>query len=192
MLCASQPTSHCHHTCSPAHSPPPPPCRLTPPTHPTTTTTTRPHLLPQAKLQNPQLVRLDQDRKISPDLSLSFFTVRQEDKLAGLMYLVRELLPAAQPTIIFASTRHHVEFLYNLLSREGIQVACVFGTMDQTARKIHVAKFRAKKVQVLITTDVAARGIDIPLIDNVINYDFPAKPGGWAGLVQLIGYNGSN
>jgi superfamily II DNA/RNA helicase len=46
----------------------------------------------------------------------------------------------------------------------------------QTARKIHVAKFRAGKVGVLITTDVAARGIDIPLIDNVINYDFPAKP----------------
>jgi ATP-dependent RNA helicase DDX54/DBP10 len=39
-----------------------------------------------------------------------------------------------------------------------------------------VAKFRAGKVGVLITTDVAARGIDIPLIDNVINYDFPAKP----------------
>ncbi len=48
--------------------------------------------------------------------------------------------------------------------------------MLQTARKIHVAKFRAQKVHVLITTDVAARGIDIPLIDNVINYDFPAKP----------------
>lgn len=46
----------------------------------------------------------------------------------------------------------------------------------QTARKIHVAKFRAKKVNLLITTDVAARGIDIPLIDNVINLDFPPKP----------------
>eukprot|EP00879_Flechtneria_rotunda_P002941 GHRR01003158.1.p1 GENE.GHRR01003158.1~~GHRR01003158.1.p1 ORF type:complete len:643 (+),score=244.56 GHRR01003158.1:1343-3271(+) len=45
-----------------------------------------------------------------------------------------------------------------------------------TARKIHVAKFRAGKVGVLITTDVAARGIDIPLIDNVVNYDFPARP----------------
>lgn len=39
-----------------------------------------------------------------------------------------------------------------------------------------MAKFRARKVPLLITTDVAARGIDIPLIDNVVNYDFPAKP----------------
>ncbi len=46
----------------------------------------------------------------------------------------------------------------------------------QTARKIHIAKFRSKKACLLITTDVAARGIDIPLIDNVVNYDFPAKP----------------
>ena len=50
-------------------------------------------------------------------------------------------------------------------------------TNAQTARKIHVAKFRAQKVNLLITTDVAARGIDIPLIDNVINLDFPPKVG---------------
>lgn len=46
----------------------------------------------------------------------------------------------------------------------------------QTARKISVAKFRAGKVPLMIVTDVAARGIDIPLLDNVINYDFPSKP----------------
>lgn len=46
----------------------------------------------------------------------------------------------------------------------------------QTARKIHVAKFRAGRSHLLVTTDVAARGIDIPLIDNVINFDFPPKP----------------
>jgi ATP-dependent RNA helicase DDX54/DBP10 len=48
--------------------------------------------------------------------------------------------------------------------------------MDQAARKIHIAKFRARKTMLLIVTDVAARGIDIPLLDNVINYDFPPKP----------------
>lgn len=44
------------------------------------------------------------------------------------------------------------------------------------ARNIHIAKFRAKKVGVLLVTDIAARGIDIPLLDNVINFNFPAKP----------------
>lgn len=130
----------------------------------------------QAKLQNPQIVRLNVERRISPDLSMAFFTVRAGDKLAALLHLVREVVSANQLTILFASTRHHVEFLYNLMEIEKIPAACVFGTMDQTARKIHVAKFRAQKVHLLVTTDVAARGIDIPLIDNVINYDFPAKP----------------
>ena len=74
------------------------------------------------------------------------------------------------------ATRHHVEFLHALLEREGFQAACVHGTMDQAARKIHIAKFRAGRVRYLIVTDVAARGLDIPLLDNVVNYDFPPKP----------------
>jgi superfamily II DNA/RNA helicase len=44
---------------------------------------------------------------------------------------------------------------------------------DPAARRISVAKFRAKKSQFLVVTDIAARGIDIPMLDNVINYDFP-------------------
>ena len=44
------------------------------------------------------------------------------------------------------------------------------------ARKINIAKFRARKSMIMIVTDVAARGIDIPLLDVVINYDFPPTP----------------
>uniref|UniRef100_A0A0A9H6G0 Helicase C-terminal domain-containing protein n=1 Tax=Arundo donax TaxID=35708 RepID=A0A0A9H6G0_ARUDO len=48
--------------------------------------------------------------------------------------------------------------------------------MDQEARMIHISKFRARKTMLLIVTDVAARGLDILLLDNVVNWDFPAKP----------------
>lgn len=47
--------------------------------------------------------------------------------------------------------------------------------MDPSARKIHAAKFSQGKASVLVVTDVAARGIDIPQLDNVINFNFPAK-----------------
>ena len=51
----------------------------------------------------------------------------------------------------------------------------IYGTLDQTARNANLAKFRSRYCRVLVVTDVAARGIDIPLLDNVINYDFPDK-----------------
>lgn len=130
----------------------------------------------KAGLRDPQLVRLDLDTKISPDLKVAFFTVRQEEKHAALLYLIREQITSDQQTIVFVSTKYHVEFLNILLREEGIEASVCYGDMDHDARKIHVSRFRARKTMVLIVTDVAARGIDIPLLDNVINFDFPTKP----------------
>jgi ATP-dependent RNA helicase DDX54/DBP10 len=59
--------------------------------------------------------------------------VRADDKAAALLWLVREALPAGSSTLVFASTRHHVEFLHNLLTHEGVATACVFGSMDQVS-----------------------------------------------------------
>lgn len=130
----------------------------------------------KAGLRDPQLVRLDLDTKISPDLKLVFFTLRQEEKNAALLYLIREKISADQQSLIFVSTRHHVEFLNVLFREEGVEPSVCYGEMDQDARKIHISRFRARKTMFLIVTDVAARGIDIPLLDNVINWDFPPKP----------------
>lgn len=130
----------------------------------------------KAGLRDPQLVRLDLETKISPDLKLTFFTLRQEEKLAALLYLIREQIGSHEQTLIFVSTKHHVEFLNVLFKAEGIEPSVCYGDMDQDARKIHVSRFRARKTMLLIVTDIAARGIDIPLLDNVINWDFPPKP----------------
>ena len=130
----------------------------------------------KAGLRDPQIVRLDLDKKISPDLKLVFFTLRQEEKLAALLYLVRERISSEEQTIIFVSTKHHVEFLNILFREEGLEPSLSYGAMDQEARMIHISKFRARKTMLLIVTDVAARGLDIPLLDNVVNWDFPAKP----------------
>ena len=130
----------------------------------------------KAGLQDPQLVRLDLDTKISPDLKVNFFTLRHEEKLAALLYLIREQTSSDQQTLIFVSTKHHVEFLNVLFREEGIEASVCYGDMDQDARKIHISRFRSRKTMLLIVTDVAARGIDIPLLDNVVNWDFPPKP----------------
>eukprot|EP00242_Pyramimonas_sp_CCMP2087_P000732 CAMPEP_0198231346 /NCGR_PEP_ID=MMETSP1445-20131203/115152_1 /TAXON_ID=36898 /ORGANISM="Pyramimonas sp., Strain CCMP2087" /LENGTH=830 /DNA_ID=CAMNT_0043911955 /DNA_START=63 /DNA_END=2550 /DNA_ORIENTATION=- len=139
---------------------------------------TMPSLLAEfarAGLHDPQVVRLDAESKISPDLQVQFFMCRAEEKTAALMFLIKELINEKEQTIVFASTRHHVEYIGTLVKDENIPVALVYGEMDQVARNISVAKFRAGKARVLVVTDVAARGIDIPLLDNVINFDFPAR-----------------
>ncbi|XP_019157630.1 PREDICTED: putative DEAD-box ATP-dependent RNA helicase 29 isoform X1 [Ipomoea nil] len=130
----------------------------------------------KAGLRDPQLVRLDLETKISPDLKLTFFTLRQEEKHAAILYLIRELIRSDEQTLIFVATQYHLEFLSILLRDEGIESSVCYGKMDQDARNIHISKFRARKTMLLIVTDVAARGIDIPLLDNVINFDFPCKP----------------
>lgn len=63
-----------------------------------------------------------------------------------------------------------------MFEHAGISSTYIYSDLDPSARKIHTAKFQNGSVKVLIVTDVAARGIDIPQLDYVINYNFPAKP----------------
>jgi ATP-dependent RNA helicase DDX54/DBP10 len=84
--------------------------------------------------------------------------------------------PSEFSTIVFAATKHRVEYLAALLRWVGYPVSYVYGSLDQTARKRQIQSFRDGSSTILIVTDVAARGIDIPLLSNVINYDFPSQP----------------
>ena len=69
-----------------------------------------------------------------------------------------------------------LRYLSAVLAAFGLPALPCYGSMDMEARQDNVAKFRAGNCQFLIVTDVAARGIDIPLLDVVINFDFPPKP----------------
>eukprot|EP01134_Creolimax_fragrantissima_P003038 CFRG3038T1 len=130
----------------------------------------------QAGLTDPVLIRLDIDTKLPEELRLSFYSVRQNDRLALLLHILRTKISDEQKTLVFVATKHHVEFMRELLTAERIDCSYCYGALDMTARKIQVAKFRNGKSPVLIVTDVAARGIDIPHLDNVIMYDFSPSP----------------
>lgn len=130
-----------------------------------------------AGLCNPLLIRLDADTKLSEDLRNVFLSVQTESKDSMLLYLLKNIIKTTeQLTIIFASTKHHVEYLQELLKSYGFKVGYIYGSLDQEAREQAISNFRNGLWSILIVTDVAARGIDIPLLDNVINYDFPCKP----------------
>ncbi|XP_051907315.1 ATP-dependent RNA helicase DDX54 [Hippocampus zosterae] len=129
----------------------------------------------RAGLTEPVLIRLDVDSKLSDQIKLSFFHLRVDDKPALLLHLLRNVVKPQEQTVVFAATKHHVEYIKELLSSEGLECAYIYSALDQTARKINIGKFVHRKAMVLVVTDVAARGIDIPLLDNVINYNFPSK-----------------
>ncbi|KAL7275088.1 ATP-dependent RNA helicase dbp10 [Rhizina undulata] len=162
----------------------------------------------KAGLQEPSLVRLDADAKISLELESAFFSVKPSEKEGALLHILQDIIkiPQGEPerksksedseskgkkrkrpsggneapyqhsTIVFAATKHHVEYLARLLSLAGFAVSYVYGSLDQVARRNQVSRFRAGETKILVVTDVAARGIDIPVLANVINYDFPPQP----------------
>ncbi|XP_069475344.1 ATP-dependent RNA helicase DDX54 [Ambystoma mexicanum] len=129
----------------------------------------------QAGLTEPVLIRLDVDSKLSDQLRLAFFLTRAEDKPAVLLHLLRNVVKPQELTVVFVATKHHAEYLRELLTVEGINCSHIYSSLDQTARKINIGKFVHGKCSVMIVTDVAARGIDIPMLDNVINYNVPPK-----------------
>jgi ATP-dependent RNA helicase DDX54/DBP10 len=130
----------------------------------------------RAGLREPQLVRLDTDIKLSEELRVAYFATRSNEKVAALLYLVRTVIPEGQLTIIFTATKHHSEFIHYLFEKIGASSALVYGSMDQDARNENLRRFRKGEVQYLIVTDVAARGIDVPLLNNVINFHFTPMP----------------
>lgn len=130
----------------------------------------------RAGLKDPQLIRLDTDIKMSDELRMGFFLVRSSEKLAALLYFVRNIIPDGQKTIIFTATRHHSEMIYALLTKINISCTQIYGSMDQEARNMNLKKFRQGTINYMVVTDVAARGIDVPLLNNVINFHFPTAP----------------
>ncbi|CAB3257845.1 unnamed protein product [Arctia plantaginis] len=131
----------------------------------------------RAGLSDPMLVRLDVDWKLPSTLWIGWIAVRAELKTAALLLLLDKVLTSTTPqAVVFAATKHHVEYLHLILQKAGISSTYAYSGLDPSARKIALGRFTNKKCSVLIVTDVAARGLDLPALDTVINYNFPAKP----------------
>ncbi|CDW52092.1 ATP dependent RNA helicase DDX54 [Trichuris trichiura] len=132
----------------------------------------------QAGLSEPTLVRLDVDSKLSDKLTLAHIFCRQDQKLAVLLGLLEkcDIIQENTLTLIFCATKHFVEYLYEVLQRLKFKCTYLYSSMDAEARRLNVNKFRRGEAKILVVTDLASRGVDIPFLHTVINYHFPAKP----------------
>ena len=98
--------------------------------------------------------------------------LRQEDKYNTL---VEQIKTKHGATLVFVKTKHNAKKLALNLCKEGFEADSLHGNLRQNKRNIVITKFRANKIHVLVATDIAARGLDIPHIEHVINYDLPQQ-----------------
>jgi len=110
---------------------------------------------------------------------------RGKDKLDVLHTLLSQ--KDFNKVLVFARTKHGTERLAKELSARGLKIESIHGNKSQPQRQRALASFRAERVQALIATDVAARGLDIANVSHVINYDLPAT---YDDYVHRIGRTG--
>lgn len=99
-----------------------------------------------------------------------YFVEKQEKKELLISLLKKDKEKSA---LIFSRTKHGADKIARILSKSGIGSAAIHGNKSQNARQRALADFKSQKIQTLIATDIAARGIDINNLELVINYDLP-------------------
>ena len=100
-----------------------------------------------------------------------YYNVDYKDKLSLLVYLLKK--EEKELTIIFCATRRMVDILSKNLYHSGIRTGKLHGGLTQNKRKEAIDMFHAHKFNVLVASDVAARGLDIKNVSHIINYDIP-------------------
>ncbi|ALG66492.1 DEAD/DEAH box helicase [Beggiatoa leptomitoformis] len=132
-------------------------------------------------LNNPQFVKIDSEAVIADKMIEHLYHVGSEEKLSLLLgILKREQLPPQQseiPTVfrilIFINTKRTAEKICQTLGNEGYAVALMSGDVVQKRRMQLLQQFALGKIAIMVATDVAARGLHIPAVTHVINYDLP-------------------
>ena len=121
-------------------------------------------------LNNPLEVRLSAG-KPPATVRHSLFPLRQQQKTNALMRLVKTTDPG--PVLVFTRTKARAKRLGLQLSKAGYGAASLQGNLSQNKRQAALDGFRAGRFPILVATDIAARGIDVAKVSQVINYDMP-------------------
>jgi ATP-dependent RNA helicase DDX47/RRP3 len=129
--------------------------------------------LQRASLQNPVRVSISStSHQTVATLIQNFILIPHKDKDLYLVYLLSDTL-AGLTSIVFTRTQNETQRLTFLLRALGLDAIPIHGGMTQSTRMGALGKFRAKSRNILVATDVAARGLDIPSVDAVLNFDLP-------------------
>lgn len=122
-------------------------------------------------LRDPQMVRVDNELEAPEEIKHTVYTMPTDVKLGALCTLLDKR--GDGPILVFGRTKHGVKKLASRLAEMRYQVTSLQGNLSQNARQRVMAQFRSGAVSILVATNVAARGLDIAGIEQVINFDLP-------------------
>ncbi|MDG6098263.1 ATP-dependent RNA helicase SrmB [Alteromonas sp. ZYF713] len=124
-------------------------------------------------LNEPAIIEADPPRREKAKIHQWYHLADNlEHKLALLEKILKEQITSA---VVFVKTRERLQWLRENLQRLGLNVCYLQGEMPQDKRNAALASFKSGKLNILLATDVAARGIDVPNVSHVINFDMPRK-----------------
>lgn len=125
-------------------------------------------------MRQPQIVRIAPQSCDRPDIEHWYFVAELRDKMEVLRKLARSI--EGERALVFINKPDNVEITVSKLHYQGITAAGLYGSASKEERKQAIDNFRSGKVQLLIASDIAARGLDIPGVDYVINLDTADDP----------------
>lgn len=126
--------------------------------------------LARVYLQNPERIDILPEGRAAEGISHRLYLVEPEDKKKCLLALLHHELGS---TLVFTRTRVDANWLARVLEKEGQPVASIHSDRTQAERTAALASFRAGEHRILVATDIAARGIDVPGIEHIINFEIP-------------------
>ena len=135
-------------------------------------------------LQNPERITIDSTHQTAPKIEQEIIYTSHSEKRA---LLLKQLDARQGSIIIFVKTRHRAESLSEELNDLGHNTDAMHGDLRQRQRENVIHDFRTSKSRIMVATDIATRGLDIPHVKHVINYDLPQCP---EDYVHRIGRTG--
>ena len=142
-----------------------------------------------AHLNDPVEVRIAATNEDElPNIRQTAYLVRRPHKLAALGRVLDLEVPDA--ALVFCRTRNDVDELVEALNSRGYRAESMHGGMSQEERERVMKKLRAQSVDLLVATDVAARGLDISHLTHVVNYEVPSAPKSYVHRIGRVGRAG--
>lgn len=122
-------------------------------------------------MDNPEEVKIEADKVTADKVKQTCYMTANDEKVSLLIGLLRHMDP--RRTIVFVNTKRAADLVWGFLEGNGFGAAVLSGDVPQKKRMHLLSEFQSGNLPVLVATDVAARGLHIPDVSHVINYDLP-------------------